>query len=135
MQCLGGAPEEASESFSSKEGASSCTCAFRLRGSGLRVQGAGFRVQGSGFRVQGSGSRVQGSVFRVQGSGFGVRGSGCRYATHLAQSNPSKRSSNAGSDRLCVGWPYGEVSRGEKMLCSTTDPEWYITEYTLVYED
>ena len=29
----------------------------------------------------------------------------------------------------------GEVSRGEKMLYSGTDPESYITEYTLVYED
>jgi len=29
----------------------------------------------------------------------------------------------------------GEVSRGEKMLSSGTDPESYITEYTLVYEE
>ena len=29
----------------------------------------------------------------------------------------------------------GEVSRGEKMLLFGTDPESYITEYTLVYED
>ena len=29
----------------------------------------------------------------------------------------------------------GEVSRGEKMLYSGTDPESYITEYTFVYED
>ena len=29
----------------------------------------------------------------------------------------------------------GEVSRGEKMLYSGTDPKSYITEYTLVYED
>ena len=29
----------------------------------------------------------------------------------------------------------GEVPRGEKMLCSGTDAESYITEYTLVYED
>ena len=29
----------------------------------------------------------------------------------------------------------GEVSRGEKMLYSGTDPESYITEYTLVYDD
>ena len=29
----------------------------------------------------------------------------------------------------------GEVSRGEKMLYSGTDPESYITEYTVVYED
>jgi len=29
----------------------------------------------------------------------------------------------------------GEVSRGEKMLYSGTDPESYITEYTLIYED
>jgi len=29
----------------------------------------------------------------------------------------------------------GEVPRGEKMLYSGTDPEPYITEYTLVYED
>jgi len=28
-----------------------------------------------------------------------------------------------------------EVSRGEKMFYSGTDPEPYITEYTLVYED
>ena len=28
-----------------------------------------------------------------------------------------------------------EVSRGEKMLYSGTDPESYITEYALVYED
>ena len=28
-----------------------------------------------------------------------------------------------------------EVSQGEKMLFSGTDPESYITEYTLVYED
>ena len=34
-------------------------------------------------------------------------------------------------------WPWlsGEVSRGEKMLYFGTDPESYITEYTLVYED
>jgi len=29
----------------------------------------------------------------------------------------------------------GEVSRGEKMLYSGTDPESYITEITLVYEE
>jgi len=29
----------------------------------------------------------------------------------------------------------GEVPRGEKMLYSGTDPESYITEYTLVYEN
>ena len=29
----------------------------------------------------------------------------------------------------------GEVSRGEKMLYSGTDPVSYITEYTLVYEE
>ena len=29
----------------------------------------------------------------------------------------------------------GEVTRGEKMLNSGTDPESYITEYTLVYEE
>jgi len=29
----------------------------------------------------------------------------------------------------------GEVSRGEKMLESGTDPESYVTEYTLVYEE
>ena len=29
----------------------------------------------------------------------------------------------------------GEVSRGEKMLYSGTDPESYITEYTLACED
>jgi len=28
-----------------------------------------------------------------------------------------------------------EVSRGEKMLYAGTDPESYITEYTLLYED
>jgi hypothetical protein len=28
----------------------------------------------------------------------------------------------------------GEVSRGEKMLQSGTDPETYITEHTIVYE-
>ena len=42
-------------------------------------------------------------------------------------------------DRLRVELPFvtasGEVSRGEKMLYSGTDPESYITEYTLVYED
>ena len=31
--------------------------------------------------------------------------------------------------------PTGEVSRGENMLYSGTDPESYITEYTLVYEE
>ena len=36
---------------------------------------------------------------------------------------------------LCVSDSSGEVSRGEKMLYSGTDPESYITEYTLVYED
>jgi len=30
---------------------------------------------------------------------------------------------------------FGEVSRGEKMLYSGTDPESYITEYTSVYEE
>jgi len=29
----------------------------------------------------------------------------------------------------------GEVSRGEKMLYSGTDPESYISEYTLAYEE
>jgi hypothetical protein len=29
----------------------------------------------------------------------------------------------------------GDVSRGEKMALRGTDPETYITEYTLVYED
>ena len=29
----------------------------------------------------------------------------------------------------------GEVPRGQKMLYPGTDPESYITEYTLVYED
>jgi len=29
----------------------------------------------------------------------------------------------------------GDVSRGEKMLYSGTDPESYITEYSLVYEE
>ena len=30
---------------------------------------------------------------------------------------------------------HGEVPRGEKMLYSGTDPESYITDYTLVYDD
>ena len=30
---------------------------------------------------------------------------------------------------------FGEVLRGEKMLFTGTDPESYITEYTLVHED
>jgi len=30
---------------------------------------------------------------------------------------------------------FGEISRGEKMLYSWTDPGSYITEYALVYED
>jgi len=30
---------------------------------------------------------------------------------------------------------FGEVPRGEKMLHSGTDPESYITEYALVYEE
>jgi len=47
-------------------------------------------------------------------------------------------------DRLRVGSPYGfyyashppgEVSRGETMLYTGTDPESYITEYALVYEE
>ena len=41
--------------------------------------------------------------------------------------------------RAAVELPFvtacGEVSHGEKMLSSGTDPESYITEYTLVYED
>ena len=37
-----------------------------------------------------------------------------------------------GDDRLRVA---GEVSRGEKMLYSGTDPESNITEYTTVYKD
>ena len=35
-------------------------------------------------------------------------------------------------DRLRVS---GEVPRGEKMFYPGTDPESYITDYTLVYED
>jgi hypothetical protein len=31
--------------------------------------------------------------------------------------------------------PSGDFPRGEKMLSSGTDPESYITEYTLVYEE
>ena len=41
------------------------------------------------------------------------------------------RSSERGIDRLRVG----EVSRGENMALRGTDPESYITDYTLVYED
>ena len=33
------------------------------------------------------------------------------------------------------GYSHGEVPRGEKMLYSGTDPELYIREHTLVYED
>ena len=47
-----------------------------------------------------------------------------------------------GRDRLRVGWPFlsvidsgGEVPREEEMLYSGTDPESYITEYTLVYKE
>ena len=36
---------------------------------------------------------------------------------------------------LAVRFYRGEVPRGEKMLFSGTDPESYITECTLVYED
>jgi len=37
---------------------------------------------------------------------------------------------------VCYRMEYsGEVSRGEKMLYAGTDPELYITEYTLVYEE
>jgi len=36
-------------------------------------------------------------------------------------------------DELAVA--SGEVSRGEKILFSGTDPESYVTDYTLVYED
>ena len=38
-------------------------------------------------------------------------------------------------DRLGVGWPFGEVSRGEKMAPRGTDPVSYVTEFTSVYED
>ena len=38
-------------------------------------------------------------------------------------------------DEVPVVVASGEVPRGEKMLSSGTDPESYITEYTLVYED
>jgi len=38
-------------------------------------------------------------------------------------------------DRLRREVGSGGVSRGEKMLYSGTNPEAYITEYTLVYED
>jgi len=38
-------------------------------------------------------------------------------------------------DSGLVGRKAGEVPRGKNMLYSGTDPESYITEYTLVYED
>jgi len=38
------------------------------------------------------------------------------------------------TSRTCTGL-VGEVTRGEKMLLSGTDPESYIIEYTLVYEE
>ena len=38
-------------------------------------------------------------------------------------------------DSGLVGPKAGEVSRGERMLYSGTDPESYITEYTLVNEE
>ena len=49
-----------------------------------------------------------------------------------SQATKSKPSGEINSgDRLRVG----EVSRGEKMTLRGIDPESYITEYTLVYED
>ena len=36
---------------------------------------------------------------------------------------------------VVIGSGFGEASRGEKMALRGTDPESYITEYTLVYED
>ena len=46
------------------------------------------------------------------------------HQSHLAKRLPGK-----------ALLPGGEVSRGKKMLYSGTDPESYITEYTLVYEE
>jgi len=79
-----------------------------------------FRIECLGFRVQGV--RVYDSLSGVRG--FGVRGEGL-----------------FSDDSLRVCWflssshPPGKVPRGEKMLCSGTDPESYITEHTLVYEE
>jgi len=52
----------------------------------------------------------------------------CNDVKRVATTSESRVS---GIDRLRVG----EVPRGEKMLYSGTDPESYITEYALVYED
>ena len=38
-------------------------------------------------------------------------------------------------DRLRVGWPQGEVSRGEKMTLQISDPESYTTEWISVNEN
>ena len=49
---------------------------------------------------------------------------------HIRQSRP-----DSGLGFQIKDLDTGEISRGKKMLYSGTDPESYINEYTLVYED
>jgi len=46
-----------------------------------------------------------------------------------------KNDSGNSPSSTCKTEASGEVPRGEKMLYPGTDPESYISEYTLVYED
>jgi len=57
------------------------------------------------------------------------------HSPSLYASTPTLPLAHADCRSLTLIDSYGEVSRGERMLYSGTDPESYITEYTLVYED
>jgi len=60
---------------------------------------------------------------------------GSLTSTFLARASSELPALEAGSSVTTAEDQPVEVSRGEKMLYSGTDPESYITEYTLVYEE
>ena len=110
----------------------------------FRGQGSGFRVQGSGFVISCATRNKMRSAVLIAVSLF--RGSKlacsftCVLAHCLARSSVPFRSPVLARfmslGLSCCGCSGRlRVTSGEKMLLSGTDPESYITEYTLVYED
>ena len=77
------------------------------------------------MRFEGLGLRVE-PCRLPQGSRWGLGAEGCGAAA-----------ASCGCEFLVgeMGRVKNEVSRGNKMALRGTDPESYITEYTLVYED
>ena len=60
---------------------------------------------------------------------------GCVVGIGYFNLSDSNRSGSVGGAKGFRRLIDGEVPRGDKMLYSGNDPESYITEYTLVYED